>query len=126
MHCNCLGNSCRLEVLSIIESCLNLHGADEFEFILKRVRALLGHEMMACGIGARDGRSMKVVSSLSDGLPEQFISANFDSFGRVISPLFVRWLESQSPQVLDVSDNSCFSSSPLCQDTCPPSRMGLQ
>ncbi len=111
MYCNCLSESCRLEVISIIESCLKLHSDEEFESILKRTKELIGYEMMACGIGVRDGRSMKAVSNINDGFPEKFISAIVDSSGQVVSPLFVRWLESQSPQVLDVNDNSCLDSS---------------
>ncbi|MCF6236779.1 MAG: LuxR C-terminal-related transcriptional regulator [Gammaproteobacteria bacterium] len=111
MYCNCLSESCKLEVFSIIESCLNFHSNDEFESILKRTRELMGYEMMACGIGIRDGRSMKAVTSLNKGFPEKFISMIVGSSGQVISPLFCHWFESQSPQVLDVHKESCQSSS---------------
>ena len=106
MHCNCLIGSCRLDLLEIIELCLKAHSKKDFERILKKTGELIGYDMMACGAGVRSGFGMMPVSSFNAGFPEEFISKIVDPSGQVISPLFLRWLKEQSPQMLDAKSQS--------------------
>jgi len=108
MYRSSLSMASRLEVFSIFEACVKLRTEGEFKDILKKTSALIGQEMTACGIGVGDVGSMKAVSSVNAGFPANFLAAIVDSSGRVTSPLFRRWEESQSPQSLDFKENPGF------------------
>jgi len=55
--------------------------------------------MIACGVGGV--RLTKVASIINLGFSADFIAAIIDTTGRMRSPLFHRWVESQLPQTLD-------------------------
>ncbi len=100
----------RQKAISIMELCLHANSMVEFENILHHTKNIIGHDMMACGIGIRNDYSMKVVSSLNDGFSSEFMSTIIDDTNQVISPLFLRWLETQIPQVLDIQHlNNTFT-----------------
>jgi len=101
-----LSESHRHKAVSIMELCLQADSMIEFENILHHTRMLMEYDMMACGIGVRNDVSMKGVSSLNDGFPSEFMSTILDPTGQIISPLFLRWLEDQVPQVLDIQHSN--------------------
>ncbi len=95
------------KAIEIIELCLYADSMIEFENILYHTKNLIEYDMMACGIGIRDDYSMKVISYLNNGLPSEFISTIVDNDdGQVISPMFLRWLKTQTPQVLDIQHSN--------------------
>ncbi|MCF6345213.1 MAG: LuxR C-terminal-related transcriptional regulator [Thiomicrorhabdus sp.] len=97
-----LNETHRQNAMSIIELCLHANSMVEFEAILHRTKMLIEHEMFACGVGIRKDYSMQSISSLNESFPSDFMSTIVDHTGQVISPLFLRWLETQTPQVLDI------------------------
>lgn len=111
MYCSSLTTASRLDVLSIFEACVRLRTEDDFKDILKKTSVLIGQEMTACGIGAGNVGSMKAISNINAGFPEDYLAAIVNSSGRVTSPLFRRWEESQLPQSLDFKDNPGFYNS---------------
>lgn len=90
------------KAFSVMEHCLHADSMVEFESILNHTKSLIEHDMLACGIGLRNDYSMEAISSLNHGFPAGFMSTITDHSNQVISPLFLRWLEDQRPQVLDI------------------------
>ena len=106
MSYSSIGEVSRLEIFTIIEACLSYQPGNDFEDILNITREIIGQEMTACGIGVGSAHAMRQVSSLNVGFPDEFISTIVDSSGGVTSPLFCRWLKSQSLQTLDLDNPS--------------------
>lgn len=96
----------RQKAFSIIELCLHADSIVELENILHHTKLLIEHDMHACGIGVRDNDSMKAILNLNHGFPSEFISSIIDQNNQVISPLFLHWLENQTPQILDIQHTS--------------------
>ncbi|VAW49561.1 hypothetical protein MNBD_GAMMA04-515 [hydrothermal vent metagenome] len=101
-----LDESNKNKILSIIELCLHADSMVELENILHHTQSLMEYDMMACGIGIRDDYSMKAISSLNEGFSSEFMSTIIDHTDQVISPLFLRWLATQKPQILDIQHQS--------------------
>jgi len=95
----------RLKVFALSEACFMVKSENDFKNIMKCTEGILGQKMSACSIATGDRYAMSTMSSMNVGFPEVFITRGVDSSGSVKLPLFDRWLERQSPQILDVNSN---------------------
>ncbi len=98
-----ISNATKLDVFSVIESCNALETKEEFRGVFQKINHLIGQEMSSFGMG--DIRTAQVISTVSAGFPADFMSSIIDPSGRMNSPLFYLWLQSQSPQILEFSDD---------------------
>ncbi len=95
----------RTEVFAIAEACFKNNSEDDFRSIIKSTERIIGQKMSVCGVGEKNCRSMKVISSMNIGFPEAFFSKIVGSSDCVKLPLFDIWLEKQSPQILEINNN---------------------
>lgn len=103
------------DIYVIAEGCLNVQTLDGFsQDVIARTQCILGQEMTACGIGAID--TMQILSTLNVGFPSDFIAAIINIDKRCQSPLFRRWLQTKTPQVLELG---------LCKNSLPEKEVEL-
>jgi len=97
-----ISNAARLKLFHIIEDCCAVKTEEDFKAIFEKIKGLLGQEMAAYGIGVI--HTKKVISNLNVGFPVEFMMAIVDASDQMESPLFKKWLERKTPQVLEFSN----------------------
>lgn len=87
--------------MEIILQCAKVKDVSDFSLIAEgSLRTVLPHEMMVCGIGGVSKQGNFVRKFLSFDCPfeyYEYYEAMLNSDGRVLSPLMVKWRDTQEP-----------------------------
>ena len=95
----------RTEFFSIAEACLKDNSENDFKNIIKNTEEIMGQKMSVCAIGTGTSRSMRTISSMNVGFPEELVSAIIGSSADTKAQYPVYWPETRSPQILELNNN---------------------
>jgi len=99
-------------LLGIIESTFQIQTSDQFlAWTEGELQTILPHEILICGIGQINRRSIRIQKSLFKRFPMQYLEDIRQTDKGIQSPVMARWCQERKPQLFeaDVADSQVDS-----------------